>query len=271
MPLTIDNAVLSSGLLKGLKQSADAQQSSLEKLAAGRKVNSAADNAAALQIINQFSTQIIGSAQAARNSSDGISFSQVAEGGLGSITENLQRIRELSLQAANGTVSNDQRAALQAEVSELQQEVTRTLDTTRFNNVDIFSANLNINFQVGPNSGDNIDLTLPDLATELSPLSSIDISTQAGADSALSSVDSALQSVASASSELGAAQSRFESAINNLENTEINTAEARSRLRDTDYARQSSELIQSSIQQQSGIAVQGQANASAQLVLQLLS
>lgn len=271
MPLTINNSVLTSGLLRGLNQARDAQESSLEKIASGRKVNSAADNAAALQIISQFTTQIDGSTQAIRNSSDGISFAQVAEGGLESVTDNLQRIRELSLQAANGTLSNEQRSALQAEAGQLQEEVSRTLDTTRFNNVDIFSSNVNISFQVGPNSGDTIDLALPDLSTDLAPVVAIDISTQAGAESALSTIDNALQSVATASSELGATQSRFESAINNQESTQVNTAEARSRLRDTDFARQTSELVQSTIQQQAGVAVQSQANTSAQLVLRLLS
>lgn len=271
MPLTIDNSVLTSGILRGLNQSQNGQQSALEKIASGRKVNSAADNAAALQIINQFTTQIDGSAQASRNSSDGISFAQVAEGGLETITDNLQRIRELSLQSANGTLSDDQRSALQQEASQLQEEVSRTLETTRFNGVDIFSGATNINFQVGPNSGDNIALSLPDLGTDLNPVSAIDISTQAGADSALGTIDSALQTVEQASADLGSVQSRFEATINNLDSTRINTAEARSRLRDSDFARQTSELVSSTIQQQAGVAVQSQANTSAQLVLRLLS
>lgn len=271
MPQTISNSVLTSGLLRGLNQAKDAQENALEKIASGHKVNSAADNAAALAIINQFSTQIIGSAQASRNASDAISFSQVAESGLGSINENLQRIRELSLQAANGTLGDDQRSALQAEVGQLQQEISRTLETTRFNNVDIFNSNTNITFQVGANSGETVDLTLPDLNADLASVSSIDISSQAGADGALAVASSALQTVASVSGDLGAAQSRFQSAINNLENTEINTAEARSRLRDADIARQTSNLVQSNIQRESGIAVQSQANASAELVLGLLS
>ena len=271
MAQTINNNALTSGLLNSLNHSRSAQQSALEKIASAHKVNSAADNAAALQIIDQLSTQISGSSQAARNSSDAISFSQVAEGGLASITDNLQRIRELSLQAANGTVDDNQRSALQQEVGQLQQEVNRTLETTRFNNVDLFNANTNIRFQVGPNSGDTVDLALPDLGTSLTPVSAIDISTSAGAGNALSTLDTALQTVAGAAGDLGAAQSRFQSAIDNLDTTRINTAEARSRLRDTDYARGTSELAQSTIQSQSGIAVQSQANASAQLVLRLLS
>lgn len=271
MAQTISNSVLTSGLLRGLNQAKNAQESALEKIASGHKVNSAADNAAALAIINQFSTQIIGSAQASRNASDAISFSQVAESGLNSISENLQRIRELSLQSANGTLGDEQRTALQAEVSQLREEVGRTLETTRFNNVDIFNSNTNITFQVGANSGDTVDLTLPDLNTDLASVASIDISDQAGAESALGTVDSALQTVASVAGDLGAAQSRFQSAINNLENTEINTSEARSRLRDADFARQTSDLVQSSVQRQSGIAVQSQANVSAELVLRLLS
>ena len=271
MPQSISNSVLTTGLLKSLNQSQSQQKSALEKLSSGQKVNSAADNAAALAIINQLTSQINGAGQAARNSSDGISFSQVAEGGLETVTDNLQRIRELSLQAANGTIGDEQRAALQAEVGELQQEVTRTLETTRFNGVDVFTANTNITFQVGANSGDIISLSLTDLTADFAPLASIDISTQAGAQNALDTVDTALQTVASVSGDLGATQSRFESTIANLDNNRINTAEARSRLRDTDFANQTSELVKSNITQQSGIAIQSQANANAQLVLRLLS
>lgn len=271
MPLNIDNSSLSGGLLKSLNQSRDTQQSALEKLASGRKVNGAADNAAALAVIDQFSTQLNGSAQAARNSSDAISFAQVAEGGLDTISGNLQRIRELSLQAANGTASADQRTALQDEVGQLQQEISRTLETTRFNSVDIFTANLNITFQVGANSGDSISLSLPDVTADFAAVTSVDVSTEAGAQAALDAVDSALQTTAAVSADLGAAQSRFQSAIANLQSTEVNTAEARSRLRDTDFARQTSELVQGTIQQQSGIGIQSQANADAQLVLRLLS
>lgn len=271
MPLSIDNTVLTSGLLRGLNQSQSGQESALEKVASGRKVNSAADNAAALAIINQFTTQIDGSAQAIRNSSDGISFAQIAEGGLGSVTDNLQRIRELSLQAANGILGDEQRGALQAEVSQLQEEISRTLETTRFNDVDIFAADATINFQVGPNSGDSIELSLPDLGSELASVADIDISTQGGAESALSTVDTALQTIESVSSDLGATQSRFIAAIDNLDNTRINTAEARSRLRDADIASETSALIQNNIQQQAGVAVQSQANSSAELVLRLLS
>lgn len=271
MPLTIENSVLTSGILRGLNQSQKGQESALEKIASGRKVNSAADNAAALAIINQFTTQIDGSSQAIRNSSDGISFAQIAESGLGSITDNLQRIRELSLQAANGTLGDQQRSALQAEVGQLQDEISRTLETTRFNDVDVLTTDATINFQVGPNEGDAIELSLPDLSTELAAVAGIDVSTQSGAEGALSTIDSALESVESVSSDLGATQGRFLAAIDNLENTRINTAEARSRLRDADIASETSSLIQNNIQQQSGVAVQSQANTSAQLVLRLLS
>ena len=271
MPLSINNNELTSGLLNSLSRSQQGQASALEKLASGKKVNSAADNAAALAIINQFSAQITGSSQAARNSSDGISFAQVADSGLQNISENLQRIRELSLQAANGTLSDQQRGALQQEVGQLQQEIGRTLETTRFNNVDVFNTSATISFQVGANSGETIDLTLPDLSSGVASVSAIDISTQSGADSAASVVDSLLQTVELSSSSLGAVQSRFEAAIDNLDSGRINSEAARSRLRDTDYANQSSLLVQNNIQQQAGIAIQSQANASAQLVLNLLA
>ena len=271
MAFSINNSSLVFGLQQSSNRTQSVQERALERIASGSQVNRAADNAAGLAIIGRFVSQITGSGQAARNTSDGVSFSQVAESGLASITEDLQRIRELAIQSANGTLSDNDRANLQSEVSQLQEEVSRRLDQTRFNSVDIFKTDADISFQVGSNAGDTIELSTRDLSDDFIDVASIDIATRPGAQAALSTIDEALQTVADQQVAFGALQNRFESTISNLQNNRINTEDARSRIQDADFAREVSEQVRGGIQQQSGIAVQAQANASARLILNLLS
>lgn len=271
MALSVNNNSLTLGLLNSLNQARDKEETALERLSTGKKVNSAADNAAALALIEEFSSQIAGAAQAIRNSSDGISFSAVAEAGLESVSDDIQRIRELTIQASSGALQDSDRAVLQAEVSQLQQGISDRLEQTNFNGVDLFNSEVDINFQVGANAGDTIELSTRDLASELTNVSSVDISTEAGAQSALAELDSALQTVSDQRVTFGAVQNRFESNIDSLRNNLVNTSDARSRIEDADVAREVSEQIRGRIQQQSGIAVQALANSSAQLALRLLS
>ncbi|WP_101757627.1 flagellin [Oceanicoccus sp. KOV_DT_Chl] len=271
MVQSINNNGLSSGLLQGLNRAQSTQETALERISSGKKVNSAADNAAGLAIIERFASQIDGAGQAIRNTSDGISFSQVAESGIGSISEDIQRIRELSIQAANGSLSDSDRSNLQSEVGQLQDEISRRLDQTSFNGVDIFKTDAEISFQVGANANDTIELSTKDLSADLAAVVDIDISTQAGAQDALANIDPALDALNDQRVDFGAVANRFESTIDNLQNNRINTQAARSRVEDADLAKETSELIKGNIQQQSGIAVQAQANTNAELILRLLS
>lgn len=266
----INNSSLTLGLLGNLNNARSTQETALERIASGRQINSAKDNAAGLAIVERFLTQLNGFDQTARNANDGISFTQVAEGGLATISEDLQRIRELSIQAANGSLSDNDRQAIQEEVGQLQSEISRRLDTTTFNGVNVLSSDATIEFQVGNEAGEVIDLPINDVATALDPLTSIDVSTQQGASDALAVIDDALQTVADQQVNFGAVQNRLESAISNIQNNSVNTEAARSRIEDTDFAQTIAQQIQAQIQQQSGIAIQAQANSNAQLTLRLL-
>ncbi len=271
MVQSINNNSLTLGLLGGLNRAQSDQENALERIGSGKQVNSAADNAAGLAIIERFASQITAASQASRNASDGISFAQVAESSLSSIDDSLQRIRELSVQAANGALTDSDRANIQSEVSQLQEEISNQVERANFNGVDILQTDAVIEFQVGENADETVELNTQDLSAELSAISSIDVSTQAGASNALDAIDNTQQAIRDQQVEFGALQSRFESTIDNLANNRINTEDARSRIEDADLAQEVSNQIQAGIQQQSGIAVQSQANTDAQLVLRLLS
>ena len=271
MVQSINNNGLSLGILQGLNKAQNKQETALERISSGKQVNSAADNAAGLAIIERFAAQIDGFGQAIRNTSDGISFAQVAESSLSSISDDLQRIRELSIQSANGSLSDTDRSNLQSEVGQLQDEISRRLEQSNFNGVNLFTNDAEISFQVGANANETIELTTEDLTAQFDDIAAIDISTQAGAQNALADIDSALQTLSDQRVDFGAVANRFESTIDNLQNNRINTADARSRIEDADIAREISESIAGGIQQQAGIAAQAQANTSAELVLRLLA
>ncbi|ARN72986.1 flagellin [Oceanicoccus sagamiensis] len=270
MVQSINNSSLSLGILQGLNKAQGAQQTALERIGSGKQINSAADNAAGLAIIERFAAQIDGAGQAIRNTSDGISFSQVAEASLSSISDDLQRIRELSIQSANGSLSDSDRGNLQSEVGQLQDEISRRLEQSNFNGVDIFSTDAEISFQVGANANETIELSTADLSAQFDSIAAIDISSQTGAQDALSAIDSTLQTLSDQRVEFGAVANRFQSTVDNLQNNRINTEDARSRIADADIAREISNSIKAGIQQQSGIAAQAQANSNAELVLRLL-
>lgn len=268
---TIGDVSTTQSLLNNLKQAAQKESGGLTPLASGSKINSAKDDAAGLIISEQLLAELTALDQTARNTSDGISLVQVADGGLNSISENLSRIRELSLQAANGVLGPDQRNALQSEVSQLQQEISDVIDRADFNGVELFKNNVNLNLQVGTQGGETLAVPLQDLSTSLAPVAAIDVSTAAGASSALAALDAAANTVDSFRGDLGAIGSRAESVINTNRVTAENIAAFRSRITDTDFAQAASEQLRQSLLSQTGNAIQAQANVSSQLVISLLS
>ena len=195
----------------------------IQRLSSGLRINSAKDDAAGLAISQRMTAQVRGMDQAARNANDGISLAQTAEGALGEIGNNLQRIRELAVQAANGTNSDDDKAALQKEVTQLQSEIQRVVDNTKFNGTALLSSGATISIQVGANATDNdkIDITLTDIGGALSGVTasgfSISSMTAGSGATQLDTLDSALKAVNEARAELGAIQHRFSSAIANLQ------------------------------------------------------
>jgi flagellin len=257
-----------SSILQQLQQK---QESLFEKLSSGKRVNSAADDSAAQQIIDRLTTQVEGNRQAISNAYDGVSLAQVAEGGLSGINNDVNRIRELSVQAGNGILSDADRNALQSEISQLQENITQTIEQTNFGGRQLLSENGSIDFQVGANAGQRIGVETQDVAAQLNDVLNIDVSTAEGAEEALEAADNALEFVSGAQAELGATQNQFESAARNLSQADVNVSAARSRLQDTDFAQATTESIATGIQSQAALTVQAQANQQQGQVLSLLS
>ena len=264
---------------RNLSTNSASLSTTIQRLSSGLRINSAKDDAAGLAISQRMTSQVRGMDQAARNANDGISLAQTAEGALGEIGNNLQRIRELAVQAANGTNSNEDKAALQKEVTQLQSEILRVVENTSFNDTKLLNASGTISIQVGANAtaNDKIDISLTDIKGALSGVtnggaSGFSIATMAAGLGAtqLTTLDNALKSVNEARADLGAIQNRFSSAISNLQTGSENLSASRSRIQDTDYAKETVELTRTQILQQAGTAMLAQAKSAPQSVLSLL-
>jgi flagellin len=223
------------------------------------------------QIIDRLTTQVEGNRQSISNAFDGVSLTQVAEGGLAGINQDVNRIRELSVQSGNGLLSDSDRRAIQSEVTQLQDNISQTIEQTEFAGKSLLSNNGNIDFQVGPNDGQKIAVATQDVAAGLSDILNVDLSTAQGAENALAIADTANEFVGSARSDLGATQNQFESAARNLTQTDINVSAARSRIQDTDFAQTASENVAAGILSQTSLAVQSMANQQQGQVLSLLN
>jgi flagellin len=244
-----------------------ALQTAMERLSTGKRINSAKDDAAGLAIASNMTSQIRGMGQAIRNANDGISLAQTAEGALGEVTNMLQRIRELSVQSASGTYSDDDRTNLQAEVTELGAQIDDIVANTTFNGVAVFgSSDVTVDIQTGSGSADQTTLTITGF--DVSAASGADIT--GGATSVLDDVDDALKAVATTRASLGAGQSRLESVVNNLSNQVTNLSDARSRIEDADFSAETTNLAKAQILSQASTAMLAQANQSQSNVLSLL-
>ncbi|CCQ09736.1 Flagellin protein FlaA [Pseudoalteromonas luteoviolacea B = ATCC 29581] len=239
-----------------------------QQLASGKRVNSAADDAAALQIINRLNSQQEGYNQAVRNAYDGISYSQTADAALSGVNDAVSRIRELSIQAGNGALTDSDRQALQEEVSQLQTQITDTFENTTFGGAKLFNGE-STTFQVGPAAGTTQAAALSD-GSFTSSLLSVDISTQAGAQAAISVADDTSGALNQQRAELGAFENTLSSTIRGLGNQSENIAASQSRIADTDYAKAITDKTASDILSQASIALRGQANQNAANVLGLL-
>jgi flagellin len=272
MALGINTNVASISAQNQLNKSQSLSDQALERLSSGLRINSAKDDAAGLAISTRFDTQIRGLNVAQRNANDGISMVQTAEGGLDETVQNLQRIRELAVQAANGSNSDDDRALLQAEVDQRVAEITRIADDTQFNGQAVLGGALGaVNFQVGANAGQTIavDFDATMNAAGLG-ISGVSVSSAGGASAALATIDGALSEVNAFRADLGAVQNRFESTINNLGTNIENLSASNSRIVDADFAAETAKLAKANVLQQAGISVLAQANARPNQVLSLL-
>ena len=276
MALTVNTNIASLNAQRNLTSSQSSLNTSLQRLSSGLRVNSAKDDAAGLAIAERMNAQVRGLTVGIRNASDGISLAQTAEGALGSVTESLQRMRELAVQSSNATNSASDRVSLQAEYAQLSAEINRVIGGTQFNGSFILAGDAGAqDFQVGPNNtaNDRISVTTTDMSADadIAAVTGADISTDAAsAQAAIALVDTALDTINSERATLGAAQSRMETAVRSLEVTRENTAAARGRIMDADFAAETANLSRAQILQQAGVAMLAQANTLPQSALALL-
>lgn len=252
--------------------------SAMQQLSTGKRINGAADDAAGLAISNKLGSRIVSLDMAVRNANDGISLLQTADGAAGVLSDMLFRMRELAVQAGNDTNSNSDRSALQTEVASLQSQIGNTLNNAEWNGMKVLKGEAgnsgSVAFHVGPTSSDSISLSMASLDTgnlaNAQTTGSVDVSTQAGATSALTTIDSALTEIDQARSLWGATSNRLMHAADNATNVSLNSSISRSRVMDTDYAQATAELARSMILDQAGAAMLSQANQQPMYVLALL-
>ena len=283
MGFSVNTNVSALNTYRNLTSTQNSQSKSLEKLSSGLRINRAADDAAGLSIAEGLKAQVNGYSVAARNAQDGISVVQTAEGALGEAQSILQRMRDLSVQAANDTNNADARTAIKSELDELADELDRIVDSTNFNGIDLLkSTATDLTVQVGAEGagGGNtitIDLTTNDLQTVIEAGvyaaaggSSLTVDTAANAQAAIETIDTALKAVSTARSGLGATQNRLEYAISNINVATENLTSAESRIRDVDMAKEMMNYSRTNILSQAGTAMLAQANQASSGVLQLL-
>jgi len=274
--MVINTNTLSLQTQNNLSTSQSSLNSAIQRLSSGLRINSAKDDAAGQAIANRFTANINGLSQAQRNANDGISMSQTAEGALNEVNNNLQRIRTLAVQAANGTNSTTDLSSLQDEVKQRLAEIDRLSAQTSFNGTNLLDGSAGtagvVTIQVGANDGQTIGLDLSKAKADSTALgvNALDFNTPASLATAMKAIDSALSKVDVARSTLGAAQNRFESVVTNLGTTVTNLSASRSRIQDADYATEVSNMSRAQILQQAGTSVLAQANQTTQNVLSLL-
>ena len=244
----------------------------MEKLSSGLRINRAGDDAAGLAISEKMRGQIRGLDQASRNAQDGISLIQTAEGALNETTNILQRMRELSVQAANDTNASSDRTAIKTELQALQAEITRISGTTKFNGKDLINTNASMKIQVGANANEVITLVLASMTATGLDVSdgAVVVASTGDANSLTSVIDKALVTVSTQRAKFGALQNRLEHTIKNVDNTSENLQSAESRIRDVDMAKEMMNFSKNNILNQAAQAMLSQANQQPQNVLQLL-
>lgn len=293
MALYVNTNVTSLNSTSKLNKATHSLDTTYKRLSSGFRINSAKDDAAGLQISNRLTSQINGLNQGNRNANDGIALAQTAEGALDEVHTMLQRIRTLSVQSANGTNTTADRKAIQAEVEQLSSEITRIACKTTFgghkilagagNDKNLVGTSGKVSFQVGANANDTISVSLS-VAFTVSGMASVksvdgdclandktfDLSTASKAQKTLECIDSFIAHVDKTRGQLGAVQNRLESTISNQSNIAENESDARSRIRDTDYAEEAANLSQQTIIQQAATSMLTQANSRPQIALSLL-
>ena len=273
MAQTINTNMMSLNAQRNLNSTQSSLATSMQRLSSGLRVNSAKDDAAGIAIAERMNAQVRGMNVAIRNANDGISLAQTAEGAIGKLGDMLQRMRELAVQSANATNSTDDRVNLNQEFQQLASEVTRTIGSTKFNGIEVIGAGAKTQtFQVGAAVEDRIDVAFSNMSSAAGVSSVVggSISSVGGATAAMADIDTAINSLNSERALYGAVQNRFEAIISTLQISSENTAAARGRIMDADFATETANLSRAQILQQAGSAMLAQANQVPQQVLSLL-
>jgi flagellin len=280
MSLTINTNIASIDAQRNLSKSQSSLSVSMQRLSSGLRINSAKDDAAGLAIAERMNSQVKGMNVAVRNANDGISLAQTAEGALSQVSDSLQRMRELAVQARNSTNSSSDKDSLNKEFSQLQSEITRVLGGTAFNGKHVLGADATtLNFQVGANTtaDDTVSIATNNM-TQDSKITAItgssavidSTATDGAIGTVIDNIDQAIDDVNDTRATFGASQSRFDSIISNLQIGVENQSAARARIMDADFASETANMSRAQVLQQAGTAMIAQANQQPQQVLSLL-
>lgn len=275
MGLRVNTNIASLTAQRNLSVATGRLQGNYSRLASGLRIAVAADDAAGLAISERMRSQIRSYSVASRNAQDGVSLAQTAEGALNEVSGILNRLRELSMQAANGTLSDSDRTTLNTEFTQLKEEIDRISSTTVFNGINLLdgSASTGIPIQVGIEdslSNDVIGITLESTSVQEMGLSSTDVLSISNAQASLANIDTAIYNVNQARGVLGAQQNRMESALRSIQVQRENLSASESRIRDVDVAEETADLTRNSIMQQAATTILTQANVQPQIALTLL-
>ncbi len=275
MGLTVNTNLAAMNAVKSLNASNKSLQGSLGRIASGSRINKAGDDAAGLAVAENLDAAGRSLKVAQRNANDGISVIQTAEGATGEVGNILKRMRELAVQSASDTLANGERAYIQDEFTQLSSEVDRISAVTEFNGValgDGSTATIDVQVGINDTANDRIAITLGDLRSTTLGVdgAAIDMSTSAGAQTALTTLDTAIDTVNGYRSDYGSVQNRLDSSIRNLETYQESLAAAKSSIKDTDFAAEAAEMAKFQIMQQAGQSILGQANQLNQGAIRLI-
>jgi flagellin len=277
MSLVVNTNVGSLNAQRSLAASGAELKTAMERLSSGSKINSASDDAAGFAIAERMTAQIRGLNMAAKNAGDGLSMLSAIENATNDVTDMLQRMRELAVQAVNDTNTGKDREYLQQEVDGLLAEINRVASQTEYNGEAILDGSRHGFIQVGTEAGQRVHFQISSISTSNlgtegghESLSGINVSNSSNATSALETITRSIEQVAGDRAEYGALQNRLEYTVSNLMNVSEFTTAARSRIADADFAQESARLAKAQVLQQSGTAMLAQANASSQLALSLI-
>ncbi len=265
MAITVNTNVTSMKAQKNLNASGQGLATSMERLSSGLRINSAKDDAAGLAISNRLNSQVRGLDVGMRNANDAISVAQIAEGAMQEQTNMLQRMRDLSVQAENGANSSSDIAALQGELDALADEMDAIGANTAFGDTKVLDGSFSGSFQTGHTAAEAITVTVADMSGEGATIKAATVGT-----ATLALIDTAIATIDSERADLGAIQNRLSHNISNNANTQANVADARSRIVDVDFAKETSTMTKNQVLQQTGSAMLAQANQLPQVALSLL-